>query len=62
MKSRTKFLILLFTFLVLFVGASLFMYFKYIHNKPKVKIIAPRTEVDPIKFDSALKANSRIQK
>jgi hypothetical protein len=41
-------------FVTLFVGSALFMYFKYIHNKPKIKIIAPKTEVDPMKFDSLL--------
>lgn len=62
MKSRSKILISLVLFLILFIGGSLFMYFKYIHDKPKIRIIEHRTEVDPIKFDSALKAKNQTQK
>lgn len=54
MVSKSKKLIIAFSFLILFFGSAGFMYFKYIHNKPKIKIIAPKTEVDPMKFDSLL--------
>jgi hypothetical protein len=54
MKNQFKKLAVLIGFVTLFVGSALFMYFKYIHNKPKIKIIAPKTEVDPMKFDSLL--------
>ena len=54
MKNQFKKLAVLIGFVTLFVGSALFMYFKYILNKPKIKIIAPKTEVDPMKFDSLL--------
>jgi hypothetical protein len=54
MKSQIKKLAVLIGFVGLFIGSALWMYFKYIHNKPKIKIIAPKTTVDPIKFDSVL--------
>ncbi len=43
-------------FLTLFVGSALTMYFKYVYKQPRIKIIAPRTEYDPIKVDSALRS------
>lgn len=54
MESKGKKLLILFIFIVLFFGSALFMYFRYIHNKPKIKIVAPKTEVDPLLFDSML--------
>jgi hypothetical protein len=54
MQNQFKKIAVLIGFLTLFVGSALFMYFKYIHNKPKIRIIAPKTEVDPMKFDSLL--------
>jgi|APGre2960657444_1045066.scaffolds.fasta_scaffold622464_2 hypothetical protein len=54
MKNQFIKLGVLIGFFTLFVGSALFMYVKFIHNKPKIKIIAPKTEVDPIKFDSLL--------
>ena len=54
MQSKVKKIAVLLTFLGLFVGSALYMYFKFIHQKPRIKIIAPKTEVDPIKFDSVL--------
>jgi hypothetical protein len=54
MKIQFIKLAVLIGFVSLFMGSALFMYFKYIHNKPKIKIIAPKTEVDPMKFDSLL--------
>lgn len=54
MESKGKKLLVLFIFVVLFFGSAFFMYFKYIHNKPKIKIVAPKTEVDPLLFDSLL--------
>lgn len=54
MQNQIKKIAVLLGFLTLFVGSALFMYFKYIHNKPKIRIVAPRTEVDPMKFDSLL--------
>jgi len=59
MKSKTQKLLILFLFAVLFAGSALFMYFKYIHNQPRIKIIAPKTEVDELKFDSILRAKTR---
>jgi hypothetical protein len=56
MKSKKIKIIILLGFLTLFVGSALTMYFKYVHNQPKIKIIAPRTEYDPIKVDSALRS------
>jgi hypothetical protein len=55
MNIQTKKILVFLSFFVLFFGGAAFMYYKYIHNKPKIKIIAPKTEVDPIKFDSLLK-------
>ena len=52
-KQFSKIAVLL-GFITIFIGSALFMYFKFIHNKPKIKIIAPKTEVDPMKFDSLL--------
>ena len=46
-------------FVALFAGSALFMYFKFIHNQPRIKIIAPKTEVDELKFDSILRAKTR---
>lgn len=54
MQNQFKKIAVLLGFLTLFIGSALFMYFKYIHNKPKIRIIAPKTEVDPMKFDSLL--------
>jgi hypothetical protein len=54
MKIQFIKLAVLIGFVSLFMGSALFMYFKYIHNKPKIKIIAPKTEVDPMQFDSLL--------
>ena len=59
MKNQFKKLGVLIGFVTLFVGSALFMYFKFIHNKPKIKIIAPKTEVDPMKFDSLLFENNK---
>jgi hypothetical protein len=54
MKNQLKKLAVLIGFFTLFVGSALFMYFNYIHNMPKIKIVQPKTEVDPMKFDSLL--------
>lgn len=56
MKSKIQKLSILFIFVTLFVGSALFMYFKFIHGQPKMRFDAPRTEIDPVKFDSALQA------
>jgi len=56
MKSKKTKILILLTFVTLFVGSALFMYFNFIHGKPKMRFDQPRTEVDPVKFDSALKA------
>jgi len=56
MKSKVQKLSILFAFVTLFIGSALFMYFKYIDGQPKMNFDTPRTDVDPIKFDSALKA------
>ncbi|HEY1044820.1 MAG TPA: hypothetical protein VGF79_00180 [Bacteroidia bacterium] len=57
-KKSYKILILL-TFMCLFFGSAFFMYFKYIHNKPKIKMNQARTKVNSNQFDSALRANTR---
>ena len=49
-------------FMALFVGSALFMYFKYIHNKPKIEIIAPKTEINPMQFDSLLYEQNKDKK
>jgi hypothetical protein len=54
MKNQIIKLLVLLGFVSIFVGSALFMYFKFIHNKPKIKIVQPKTEVDPMKFDSLL--------
>jgi hypothetical protein len=54
MKNQFKKLAVFIGFMTLFFGSALLMYFKYIHNKPKIKIVQPKTEVDPMKFDSLL--------
>ncbi len=56
MKSKVQKLSILFIFVSLFIGSALFMYFKFIHGQPKMNFETPRTEVDPVKFDSALQA------
>lgn len=48
--------------MALFVGSALFMYFKYIHNKPKIEIIAPKTEINPMQFDSLLYEQNKDKK
>ncbi len=42
MKSQVKKVLILILFLVMFVGGALFMYFNYIHNKPKLKFEGSR--------------------
>lgn len=59
MKSKSQKLIILFLFVFLFAGSAIFMYFKYIHNQPKIKIVAPKTDVDQLRFDSMLRAKTR---
>lgn len=59
MKSQRNKLLVAGTFLVLFFGSALFMYFKFIHNKPRVKMKVHRTEVNHHEFDSAMKANAK---
>lgn len=55
MKSKSAKIFILLAFIALFVGSALFMYFKYVHNKPKIKVVAPRTKIDERKLDSALR-------
>jgi hypothetical protein len=55
MNIQTKKIIVFLSFFVLFFGGAAFMYYKFLHNKPKIKIIAPRTDEDPRQVDSALK-------
>jgi hypothetical protein len=54
MNIQTKKLLVFLAFFVLFFGGAAFMYYRYVANQPKIKVIAPRTDVDPMKFDSAL--------
>lgn len=61
MKSKSAKLLILFTFVTLFIGSALFMYFNFIHDKPRMKFTEPRTEIDPVKFDSLLKVKSLAQ-
>ena len=63
LKNKKIKLIILFCFVGLFVGAAFIMYFKYVKGAPKKGyIIAPRTEYDPIKVDSALKSQKGYKK
>ena len=59
MKSKSQKLIVIVLFVTLFAGSALFMYFKFIHNKPRITIVAPKTEDDELKFDSLLRAKTR---
>lgn len=59
MQSKIKKLGILFGFVALFAGSALFMYFRFIHNKPRIRIIAPKTEVDPLQFDSVLQESGK---
>ncbi len=59
MNVQTKKILVFTGFFILFFGGAAFMYYKFVYNKPKIKIIAPRTDVDPIKFDSALQEKHR---
>ncbi len=49
-------------FLGLFVGGSLIMFNIFVKNKPQIKIIAPRTDVNPLVFDSLLKVRNEEKK
>jgi len=49
-------------FLGLFVGGSLIMFNIFVKNKPQIKIIAPRTDVNPLAFDSLLKVRNEEKK
>lgn len=62
MKSKKSKLIVLFIFVFLFIGSALFMYFKYIHKKPKIEIVAPRKDQFNQKLDSMLKLNENYNK
>lgn len=56
MKNKKVKILILASFLILFLGSALIMYIKYVKDAPKKGyIIAPRTEYDPIKVDSALR-------
>ncbi len=63
MKNSKAKIIVLLSFVTLLVSAALIMYFKYVKDAPKKGyIIAPRTEYDPIKVDSALKSQKGYKK
>ncbi len=62
MKSKKIKIIILLSFLILFVGSALTMYFKFVYKQPRIKIIAPRTEYDPIKVDSALRSQKNYKR
>lgn len=63
MKNYKSKIIVLLSFVTLLVSAALIMYNKYVKDKPKNGyIIAPRTEYDPIKVDSALKSQKGYKK
>ncbi len=56
MKKQTLKIIVFISFFILFLGSAGIMYYKYVYNQPKIKIIAPKTDYDPIKVDSALRS------
>lgn len=61
MNSGKKLTIML-LFLGLFVGGSIIMFNIFVKNKPQIKIIAPRTDVNPLEFDSLLKVRNEEKK
>ena len=62
MKSKKSKIIILLTFVFLFLGSALFMYFKYIHNKPKIEIVAPKKDKFNQELDSLLRLNENYNK
>jgi hypothetical protein len=54
MSNSGKQIAVFITFLGLFLGSALLMYNHYIKDKPRIKVVAPRTDVDPVLFDSLL--------
>jgi hypothetical protein len=62
MNIQTKKILVFLSFFILFFGGAAFMYYKFIHNRPKIRVIAPRTEVDPLKFDSLLLEKQKQKK
>jgi uncharacterized protein with PQ loop repeat len=64
MKNKSKILklITLSFFVLILFGFALWMYFTYIHNKPKIKIVAPRTNKETQYFDSLLKTKPKYNK
>lgn len=62
MNSKKSKIIILSTFVLVFIGSALFMYFKYIHNKPKIIIVAPKKDQFNQKLDSLLKLNENYNK
>lgn len=49
-------------FMGLFLSSALIMYNSFIKNKPRIKIIAPKTDIDPLKFDSLLIEKNKDKK
>ena len=56
MKSKKIKIVIFLSFLILLIGSALIMKHIYVDNKPRIKIIAPRTEYDPIKVDSSFRS------
>lgn len=61
-KSKILKIVTLVGFVLTLFGFALWMYFTYIHNKPKIKIVAPRTNKEIQKFDSLLEAKPHYNK
>ncbi len=49
-------------FMGLFLSSALIMYNSFIKNKPRIKVIAPKTDIDPLKFDSLLIEKNKDKK
>ncbi|NQW42288.1 MAG: hypothetical protein HQ463_02510 [Bacteroidetes bacterium] len=61
-KSKILKLITLGSFVIILFGCALWMYFTYIHNKPKIQIVTPRTNKETQHFDSLLKTKPKFNK
>ncbi|MDP2176068.1 MAG: hypothetical protein Q8K70_09185 [Bacteroidota bacterium] len=54
MSNSGKQIAVFIAFLGIFLGSALVMYNHYIKDKPRIKVVSPRTDVDPVLFDSLL--------
>lgn len=62
MNSPFKKILVFFLFLAILLGMAGFFYFNFVHNKPKIKIIEPKTSFDPIEEDSLLRTQTPLNK